>query len=81
MRLKDQRGREIFLQEKTLAQLAEPRKKEPKGRSSYSWEHIEKLSVKTLKSLYLCGGAPCEGCEVMCGYGRRYLELTGGNKP
>lgn len=81
MRQKDQRGREIFLQAKTLAQLVKPRSKEPKGRSRDPWENVERLSLQGLKREYLCGGAPCEGCEVMCGYGRRYLELTGGNKP
>lgn len=79
--LKDQRGSESHLQAKTLAQLVKPRSKEPKDHSRDPWENVEKLSVKTLKREYLCKGAPCEGCEVMCGYGKRYMELTGGNKP
>lgn len=80
MILRDQRGREIVLRAKTMPQLAEPRRKEPKGRSSDAWEHIERLSMQALKNEYLCKGTPCAGCEVMCGYGRRYLQLTGGEK-
>ena len=32
--------------------------------------------------MHLCAGAnsPCEKCDVMCGYGKRYLQLQAGEK-
>ena len=76
MRLRDGRGRTVTIGARTIGQLPEAQ-----SGSGYkeSWMAPEKLSLKRLRSEYLCRNASCVECEVMCGYGRRYLELTGGD--
>lgn len=56
------------------------RRETPRGKGKL--EGIAFSDPKNMKSLrsikqYLCQGlkSPCRNCEVMCGYGRRWLEI------
>lgn len=44
-----------------------------KLRGRYCSENPKRLVTSVLKKR-LCGDVPCEGCEVMCGFGREWLR-------
>lgn len=73
MILRDKRGRRVFIYGVPLARASEA-KRENRGRPIGYAMDIESMNMRTIQT-HICEGAPCAGCEIACGYGRRYLEL------
>ena len=75
----DKRGRHHDMNVVTMPNMGVPVKeaREDGGRAPGFMPDVEKMSLRGLKK-HICPGAPCATCDVMCGYGRRYLELVGG---
>lgn len=74
MRLMDERGKRVHIYAAPMSRFAEtggPERIRPYiGHAG----DVDRMPMRTLKA-NVCEGAPCAGCEVMCGYGRRYLQL------
>lgn len=76
MKLYNMNGKRIYIYGTPLARAGDgPFVDETVGRpAGGTIPDVDRMTMKTLKG-YLCEGAPCAGCEVMCGFGKRYLAL------
>lgn len=72
--MRNGRGRFVQLGVVTMNNMAKHGQRPIKTEPVSTMHTPGRMSMKHLQK-HLCDGYKCEGCEVMCAYGRRYLEL------